>query len=172
MRILTSVLGLLGALTGGALVTPLGRRRALILFGVTQALSVGGYLYLAAAAPGRFAIYAACAAEHFASGLGTAALFTAMMDWARPRHAATDYTVQASTVVIATGLAQTVSGLVADAIGYAGTFLVAVALCAVGTGAAWLLFPRRTPRGEDLPPPVGGADARTDGPGPQADARR
>ena len=137
------VSGLLGALAGGALVTPLGRQRALVLFGVAQAVSVGGYLALALSDAGRLATYTACATEHFASGLGTAALFTAMMDWARPRHAATDYTVQASAVVIATGTASAVSGLLADSIGYPGTFGAATVLCLAATGAAWFLFPRR-----------------------------
>ena len=48
--------------------------------------------------------------EHFASGMATAALFTAMMDWSRPSASGTDYTVQASAVVIATGIASTLSG--------------------------------------------------------------
>ena len=43
-------------------------------------------------------------AEHLASGMATAALFTAMMDACADGSAATDYTVQASVVVLATGV--------------------------------------------------------------------
>lgn len=134
--------GLGGALAGGALVGVLGRQRALVWFGVAQLASVGGYLALAVTEPSRGDITLACAAEHFASGLGTAALFTAMMDWARPSHAATDYTVQACAVVIATGLASAGSGVLADALGYAGMYVVAMGVCAAGLAAAALLFPR------------------------------
>lgn len=142
------VAGLLGALAGGALVTKLGRRRALIWFGVAQTASVAGYLALALARPAHDLVAIACAAEHFASGLGTAALFTAMMDWARPHHAATDYTVQASAVVISTGLAGVAGGVLADALGYSGLFAVAAALCVLATLAAATLFPRRGPGAE------------------------
>jgi MFS transporter, PAT family, beta-lactamase induction signal transducer AmpG len=137
-----SVAGLAGALTGGALVTPLGRRRALLLFGVCQAASVAGYLWLTDGQPARLDFIVACAAEHFASGLGTAALFTAMMDWSRRDHAGTDYTVQASTVVIATLIVSFASGLIAHSFGYAVTFAVAAALCVIGTAATLVLFPK------------------------------
>ncbi len=137
-----SVAGLLGAMTGGALVTPLGRRRALFVFGLCQAAAVAGYLALTLGTPSKNAIAAACFAEHFASGLGTASLFTAMMDWSRPRHAATDYTVQASAVVIATLAVAMASGLLADAVGYTGLFIIAASLCLLGTAAVVALFPR------------------------------
>jgi len=97
--------GLLGALCGGALVQRLGRRPALVGFGLLQAATVAGYAVLAHAGLGRGALYAICSAEHFAGGMATAALFTCMMDWCAPGSSATDYTVQASAVVIATGLA-------------------------------------------------------------------
>lgn len=137
-----SVAGLLGALTGGALVTPLGRRRALLLFGVCQAAAVAGYIFLTIGQPSRTDFMVACFAEHFASGLGTAALFTAMMDWSRRDHAATDYTVQASAVVIATQIVVMASGLIADAFGFTVTFAVATAVCGVGTLAVLALFPK------------------------------
>jgi len=61
-----------------------------------------------------------CGAEHLASGMATAALFTVMMHECRPEHAGTDYTVQASLVVVATGGAAAVSGFSAQALGYSG----------------------------------------------------
>ncbi len=38
--------------------------------------------------------------EHFAGGMATVALFTCMMKHCRPGHEGSDYTVQASIVVI------------------------------------------------------------------------
>jgi predicted MFS family arabinose efflux permease len=125
------VAGLLGALCGGALVYPLGRRRALVAFGLLQAASIAGYAYLAAGSPSREALYVACAAEFFAGGMATAALFTSMMEGCSRDAGATDYSVQASAVVIATGAASALSGFSAQAVGYAAHFGLATALSLV-----------------------------------------
>ncbi len=133
--------GLLGALCGGLLVGPLGRRRALLIFGGLQALTVAGYAYVAVGSADRVLLYAACAAEHFAGGLATAALFTCMMDWCRPGSSATDYTVQASAVVIATGLASSVSGFSAQVFGYFGHFALAAGFAALALVVVARLVP-------------------------------
>lgn len=144
LGVVGSTSGLLGALTGGALVNRLGYRRALLLFGVIQ---MGAVLLYALAARGASMSFLAlvCGVEHLASGMATASLFTVMMHECRPEHAGTDYTVQASLVVIATGGAAAVSGYSAQALGYAGHFLLSAALCAVGTVYVLLTFhPSRT----------------------------
>jgi MFS family permease len=142
--------GLVGALLGGALVGPLGRIGALLGFGLLQAALVasGAGLALGWFPPGP-ALSAWIIAEHLVGGLFTAALFTAMMDAADERSAGSDYSVQASLVVLGTGLAAGLSGFSAQALGYAAHFVLAGALCLVGmaplvlgatTGAfrAWL----------------------------------
>jgi len=133
------VAGLLGALCGGALVSPLGRRRALVAFGLLQAASIAGYAYVAAGTPTRAALYVACTAEFFAGGMATAALFTSMMDWCSRATGATDYSVLASAVVIATGATAALSGFSAQAAGYAGHFGVATVL-SLGAVLAVLLW--------------------------------
>jgi PAT family beta-lactamase induction signal transducer AmpG len=122
---------LVGALIGGALARVLGRRRALLLFGALQTLAIAA-MALATVSPSVGMFYAISAAEHLTSAMATAALFTAMMDFCRAEHAGTDYTVQASLVVIATGTASILSGFSAGAIGYGGHFLAAAGLSAVG----------------------------------------
>jgi MFS family permease len=147
------VAGLLGALAGGALVNRLGRRRSLLAFGAAQAATVAGYAYVAIGHPRLGALYTLCAAEHFAGGMATAALFTSMMDWCRSGSSATDYTVQASAVVIATGIASAVAGVSAQALGYFGHFCLAAALALLSLApVARLLTPQgairaRAPRG-------------------------
>jgi predicted MFS family arabinose efflux permease len=137
--------GLLGALLGGGLVVRLGRRRALLLFGATQAGAVLLYALAARGGASLPLLTAVCAVEHVASGMATAAVFTAMMDACRPEHAATDYTVQASVVVLATGGAAAVSGFSAAALGYSTHFALSAALCVAGTLYAALTFhPPRT----------------------------
>jgi RhtX/FptX family siderophore transporter len=133
--------GLLGALCGGALVNLLGRKVALAAFGLLQAATVGGYAYLAIGTPSHSALYVLCAAEHFAGGTATAALFTCMMDWCSRETSATDYTVQASAVVVATGVASAVAGFSAQALGYFGHFCLATLLALAALATVWRCFP-------------------------------
>lgn len=135
--------GMAGALVGGALVGRLGRRRALIVFGLGQVIAVSGYAYLAFGAPSYRALYVWAGVEHFASGTATASLFTAMMDWSRPETGGTDYTVMASAVVIATTTSTALSGFSADALGYGAHFVVAASLCVCAVLVVAWLFPRR-----------------------------
>ncbi|WP_239576545.1 MFS transporter [Archangium primigenium] len=128
--------GLLGALGGGALVNRLGHRRALLVFGTFQAVAVGLYALAARGGASLPVLALVCGVEHLASGMATAALFTGMMDLCRPEHAASDYTLQASLVVLATGSAAAVSGWSAEALGYAAHFTLAAAVCALAV--AWV----------------------------------
>ena len=130
--LLGSAAGLCGALFGGWATGRLGRRTALVTFGAVQSVGILLCVVPAVAGVGAGLCYVL---EHLLSGMATAALFTAMMDRCRPGLEATDYTLQASIVVLATGLAGGASGLLADAVGYGWHF----ALCALAAllGAAF-----------------------------------
>ena len=121
------VAGLVGALAGGALVARLGRVPSLVAFGLAQAAGSAAYA-LAWLAPSLPVLWGAVMVEHLFGGLATAALFTAMMDASRPERAATDYTLQASLVVLAGGLGASLSGFVAEHIGYVGCFALGAVL--------------------------------------------
>jgi RhtX/FptX family siderophore transporter len=136
------VAGMLGAVLGGVLVNRVGRRRALVAFGFGQVITVFGYAVLAYGTPTWTELAVWVGVEHLASGMATAALFTAMMDWSRPESAGTDYTVQASAVVIATGAASALSGFTAQALGYGLHFVLAAVLCVVAIAVVAKLFPR------------------------------
>lgn len=127
--------GLLGALLGGAAVGRLGRRRALLVFGTLQALSVASYaLFVQTAGPW---LYAPVIFEHLATGMATATLFTMMMDRCRPEYAATDYTLQASVVVLASSLAAALGGTTAQVLGYGPNFVLGGVLGLVAVLVAW-----------------------------------
>lgn len=126
--------GLVGAVLGGALVSRMGRVRALLLAGGLQILGILSYLIPAAGLGGGAALAAASVVEHLTSGIATVSLFTIMMD-ACGDDAGTEYTLQASVVVIATGAAYGLSGFVAARFGYAGHF--AIAACASALGLAY-----------------------------------
>jgi predicted MFS family arabinose efflux permease len=136
------VAGLVGALVGGVLVNVFGRKLALVIFGVFQAVAVAGYGLLSVVEPTYGLVAAVATIEHFAGGTATAALFTCMMDWCSRDSSATDYTVQASVVVIATGLAATLSGFSAAALGYTGHFVLGTALTLGAVLVVLRLFPK------------------------------
>ncbi len=132
-----------GALLGGALVNRLGRRRALLLFGTLQAVAV--LLYALATHWTSVPVLAlVCGVEHLTSGMATAALFTVMMESCRPEHAASDYTLQACVVVVASIVAAAVSGFSAQAFGYAWHFTLSAAVCALAV--VWVALTFHPPR--------------------------
>lgn len=140
--------GFAGALLGGYLAGRFGRRQALIGCGVLQALAIAGYIAPAAGFGGIEALAVACTLEHLTGGMATVSLFTLMMDSSRESSGATDYTVQACVVVIATGLASTASGVLADRLGYVRHFGVSALLAAAGVALAAIAFGRGL-----IPPP-------------------
>lgn len=141
------IAGLIGAMMGGWGAQLLGRKNALLIFGAAQTASVGLYILPALGYKSMEMLYAACIAEHLASGMATVTLFTMMMDVCRPETAATDYTVQASLVVIASGAASALSGYSAAALGYAGHFTVATVWSALALVLIAGLLP---PAGKDV----------------------
>ncbi|MSQ02534.1 MAG: MFS transporter [Myxococcales bacterium] len=141
MGVWGSVAGLSGALLGGFLVSRTRRRTALLAFACLQLPTLAAYGWIAHAGPEL--LVPVVIAEHLCSGMATAALFTAMMDACRPGHAGSDYTVQASVVVAAQGLAAILSGYSAATLGYEGHFAAAVVLAALA-----VLVVVRVERGE------------------------
>lgn len=128
--------GLLGALVGGASIQRLGRTRALVGFAALQACGIAAYGVLASFDLDLPTTAAICGFEHFAGGTATAALFTCMMDRARPHAAASDYTTMASAVVISSGTMGALAGLSAGAWGYSTHFMIATGLGVLATFVA------------------------------------
>ncbi|MFO0727496.1 MAG: MFS transporter [Myxococcota bacterium] len=135
--------GLIGALVGGAVSGVSGRRRALLLFGTIQIVAVASYALLAHVELPRQAYAVVIGLEHLGVGTATAALFTAMMDFCDVRTSATDYTVQASAVVIATGAASSASGFIASRFGYATHFDIATVVAALALLPVIFAWPRK-----------------------------
>ncbi len=110
--------GLVGALVGGALVPRLGRRRALVAFGCLQVVGVSAWSIPASGVSSMLVLHVVCAIEYACAG-------------SRETHAATDYALQASVVVIASGVAAAVGGMLAEQVGYQAYFAVAAVLGAL-----------------------------------------
>ncbi|MEL0028641.1 MAG: MFS transporter [Perlucidibaca sp.] len=129
-----------GALLGGWLVAPLGRRRALVLFSLAQALACGAFMLpaagqgLAGLSPLALAVLIN-AVEHLFGGLASAAMLAAVMDRCRLAHGGSDFTLQVSVLAAFGGLLYLPAGLFAEQLGYADFFLVA------GVAGLLLLWP-------------------------------
>jgi predicted MFS family arabinose efflux permease len=116
---------------------------------VLQALGLAGYLWVVAGVPSLLALGAIVYFEQFADGLSTVALFTLMMDRCRAHSPGTDYSLQASLMVLVTGIAATAGGAFTDTLGYAAVFATAAALTLLALVPAMLFF-RRAGAGAEL----------------------
>jgi MFS transporter, PAT family, beta-lactamase induction signal transducer AmpG len=119
-----------GAMVGGWSIARIGRKPALVLFGIIQAFALCGYalpgLGLASAAT----VYAVAAVAAFCGGMATAALYTNMMDRCDAPTAATDFTLQQSLCAIGPLLGSGLSGFSASLLGYPLHFVMCGAIAA------------------------------------------
>lgn len=139
------IAGLMGALVGGWLTGVIGRHTALLGFLVFEALALLSYLGISGGdtnAPNWLHLYTAVTLEHIAGGMGTAALFTVMMDRCREQSAAADYALQSCLIIVAGMLAGALSGFSAKALGYDLHFMLAAALCLAAMLAVVALIKR------------------------------
>jgi MFS family permease len=132
--------GVLGAFVGGATLLRIGHREALLGAGAMQALGLAGYLLVVAGLQNVYAIGAVVYFEQFADGLSTVALFTLMMDRCRPHSPGTDYSLQASLMVMVTGIAATTGGVFTETFGYGTVFATASVLTLLALIPATLFF--------------------------------
>ncbi len=149
---LGSVASFAGAFAGGWAITRLGRRRGLLILGVVQAVAVAGYALAAQGWTAHSFLAFLSFAEHFTGTMATVAVFTLMMDVCRPGTAGTDYTLQASVVVVAQLGARSVSGLSAEWLSHTGNFALSAVLSLAGALFAALLLGRKSYRERLLAP--------------------
>ena len=136
---LGSAAGMVGALLGGLLARR-GRLLALVVCGLVHAALMAAYALPVLFDLDKGVVGALVVVEHLTGGMATVALFTAMMDACDPKTGATDYTTQASVVVLAAGIGGTFSGVSAAHLGYAPHFVVAGVVCVVGALAMVPLY--------------------------------
>ncbi len=142
-----SVAGMIGAMLGGV-VARRNRLYALLACGLVHAGLMIAYAWPAMmpAVDGgvddrtRVIMAALVVMEHVTGGMATVSLFTAMMDAAATKTGASDYTAQASVVVVASGVGSALSGVSADHLGYMWHFIFAGVVCVVGALVMWPLY--------------------------------
>lgn len=119
---------IVGALIGGGVVARLGILRSLVLFGVLQALSNAGFLWLAAGETvTRTAAATVIAVESLCTGLVAAGFVAFLMSCCDRRYSATQYALLTSAMLAGSKLAGPVAGTVAGGLGYAWFFALTIA---------------------------------------------
>jgi PAT family beta-lactamase induction signal transducer AmpG len=138
---------IVGALLGGGLVARLGLLRALLLFGVLQALSNAGFLWLASSpAPARSAVAIVVAVESLCTGLVAAGFVAFLMACCERRYSAFQYALLTSVMLAGSKLAGPLSGVLVIQFGYARFFALTILAGLPGLLLLWLLA-RRAQRG-------------------------
>jgi hypothetical protein len=141
------MVAMLAALAGGALLTALGRRRALVAFGVVQAAALAALLPLAHGIASPLPVLAAVGLLNVAYAAAGTAIYTINMDWSRTRSAGTDYTLQDSFVHLWSQAAGAAGLGLAGAIGYPRVLGISVVIALAGVASAtWLYRERLTPQ--------------------------
>jgi len=121
---------ILGALAGGALMARLRLYRALLLFGLLQALTNLGFMLLAAAGKSYALMITVIAAENLCGGMGTAAFVALLMAMCDRRFSATQYALLSALASFGRVYVGPAAGAMAASLGWVVffffTFLVAL----------------------------------------------
>ena len=124
--------------------------RALLLFGVLQAVTNLGYMALALAGKSYALMIAAVAAENLCGGMGTAAFVALLMAMCDRRHSATQYALLSALAALGRVYVGPAAGEMAKVFGWPEfflfTFLVAL------PGVAMLVWQRRRIEAIDTAP--------------------
>jgi len=122
LTLISSLVGIGGALLGGLLYARLGALRTLLLGGLLQAAGIAAMALLVGQGAQVGLVYGVSLFEQGADGLSTVALFAAMMRQCRAEHEGADFTLQASVQLLLAGLVGAGSGWLAQQLGFAALF--------------------------------------------------
>lgn len=145
LTLISSLVGIAGAFIGGLLYARIGALRALLGFGLLQAVGIAAMALLVHAGGNSALVYSVALFEQAADGMSTVALFAVMMRQCRPEHEGADFTLQASVQLLLAGLVGATSGLLAKLLGYEMLFVCAGGLGLLALPLVLLYFRRARP---------------------------
>jgi len=132
---------IVGALVGGSLMSRFGLYRSLMFFGLLQAVSNFGYWLIAVSPQNLYLMAFGVGLENLCGGMGTAAFVALLMGLCQQQFSATQFALlSALSAVGRTYLAGPLAPPLVESMGWAGFFLVTVAIALPGL---WLLYRRR-----------------------------
>ena len=121
-----------GGLLGGVVMIKLSINRALWIFGVVQVVSILGFALLSVVGTNLWLLGAANGFEYLGVGLGTAA-FTAFIARAtNPVFAATQFALFTALTAVPRTLANALTGMIVERVGWTSFFLLCTALAIPG----------------------------------------
>ena len=139
------VASIFGGLFGGIVMIKLGINRALWIFGVVQVVSILGFALLSVVGTNLWMLGVANAFEYLGVGLGTAAFVAFIARTTNPAFAATQFALFTALTAVPRTLANAVTGVIVEQVGWTSFFL----LCTVLAIPGMLLLFKVAPWNED-----------------------
>ena len=136
-----------GGLSGGVVMIKLGINRALWIFGIVQVISILGFWLLSIVGTNLWMLGAVNAFEYLGVGLGTAAFTAYIARTTNPVFAATQFALFTALIAVPRTLANAVTGLIVEHVGWTSFFLLCTALAIPGM---LLLFKVAPWNGDDV----------------------
>ena len=140
------IAAIVGGLFGGIVMIKLGINRALWIFGVVQVVSILGFALLSVVGTNLWMLGAANGFEYLGVGLGTAAFVAFMARETNPAFAATQFALFTALTAVPRTLANAVTGVIVENVGWTNFFLLCTVLAIPGM---LLLFKVAPWNGED-----------------------
>jgi PAT family beta-lactamase induction signal transducer AmpG len=135
---------IVGGLVGGIVMVKVSINRALWLFGVVQITSILGFALLSVVGANPWMLGVAASFEYLGVGLGTSALTAYIARSTNPAFAATQFALFTALVAVPRTLANAVTGVIVEHLGWTNFFL----LCTVLAIPGMLLLFKVAPWGE------------------------
>ena len=129
-----SIAGMLAAFAGGLCARWFGGWRALFWFGVLQSMGLAAWALVPLGWNSGSAVFGIAIFEQMADAMSTVALFAGMMGFCRAGHEGSDYTLQMSLFMVASGTLGLAGGVVAEALGAPLFFLTMAGLALLCLG--------------------------------------
>jgi PAT family beta-lactamase induction signal transducer AmpG len=130
---------IIGALFGGTLMVKLRLFRALMIFGVLQAVSNLSFMVLAWMGKNYGMLVFAVAFENLSGGMGTAAFVSLLMAMCNHRYTATQYALLSSLAALGRIFIAPTSGYLVESIGWANFFFITFLVALPGLWMLWWL---------------------------------
>ena len=146
---------LLGIFLGGLLMTRLGLFRALLMFGILQAIANLSYMVLALVGKNYFVAISAFFIECLCGGMGSAALVALLMSLCNPKFTATQYALFSSLTAMGRVYVSPAAGFMVKHLGWA-TFYSTTAIIAIPSILLILYLRKPINYVADIPPPLRG----------------
>lgn len=139
---------LIGALTGGVAMARLGLVRSLLIFGVLQAISNLGFMWLAWMGKSYAALTTSIVVENLTGGMGTAAFVALIMSLCDHRYTATQFALLSSLEAFGRVFSGRPAAELVTMVGWAQFFLLSFLLALPGVWLVWRLRTRLAEHGD------------------------